>query len=103
MPLSDIPQRQPDYRLEQLEDELILFHPSQAKILYCNPTASLIWRLCDGRRTAAEIVSLLRVAFPEAAATLTAEVETTLTQLQQHGAIAYAQTDRSARRRRASN
>jgi hypothetical protein len=99
MALSDIPQRQADYRLEQFEDELILFHPNQAKILYCNPTASLIWRLCDGRRTTAEIISLLRAAFPEAAATLTTEVQSTLAQFQQHGAIVCTQFDPAARRR----
>lgn len=101
MASSEIPQRKPDYRLEELDGELLLFHPNQTKILYCNQTASLIWRLCDGQRSVAEITSLLRAAFPEAATALTAEVVTTLAQFQQHGAIEY--TAPPSRRRRSSN
>jgi hypothetical protein len=84
---SPKPQRKSDFRLELIDGELLLFHPGQAKIFYCNQTASLIWQLCDGRHTLQEIVTLLNAAFPEAAETIAADVETTLRQFQQHGAI----------------
>ncbi len=83
------PRRQSDYRLEMIDDELLLFHPAQTTILYCNQTASLIWQLCDGQRTALEISQLLGAAFPEAAETIAHDVETTLQQFQQHGAIEF--------------
>ncbi|MFN8459218.1 MAG: PqqD family protein [Anaerolineae bacterium] len=85
--LSAKPQRQPDYRLESLDGELLLYHPGQTQILYCNQTASLIWQLCDGQHTVQEIIDLLSAAFPAAKDTIAADVMTTLSQFQQHGAI----------------
>jgi hypothetical protein len=72
-----------------IDNELLLFHPAQAKILYCNETASLIWQLCDGQRTPQEITHLLAAAFPEAADTIADDVEATLRQFLQHGAIEF--------------
>ncbi len=82
------PQRRPDFRLEALDGELLLYHPGQTQILYCNQSASLVWQLCDGRHTVEDIIALLRAAFPAAADTLAADVENALRQFQQHGAIA---------------
>ena len=87
MSLQSTPWRKPDYRLEQIDDELLLYHPNQTQILYCNQTASLIWNLCDGRLTAQEIIDLLGAAFPEARQTIAADVTATLEQFQQYGAI----------------
>jgi hypothetical protein len=56
-------------------------------ILYCNPTASLIWQLCDGQHTTQEIVALLSAAYPEASQAIPTDVESVLQQLQQAGAI----------------
>lgn len=84
------PRRKPGYCLESLDNEMLLFHPAQASILYCNETASLIWQLCDGRRTASEITALLAAAFPEAAQTIPDDVQAALQQLVQHGAIELA-------------
>jgi hypothetical protein len=89
MSASAKPRREPGYRLETIDDELLLFHPAQAKILYCNETASLIWQLCDGQRTPQEITHLLATAFPEAADTIADDVAATLGQFLQHGAIKF--------------
>ena len=42
------PLRNQDFRLEKMDDELLLFNPKSTNILYLNETASLIWQLCDG-------------------------------------------------------
>jgi hypothetical protein len=76
--MNKTPRRRPDYRLEKLGNETLLYHPTRAQALCLNETASLIWGLCDGKRTAAEIVALLREAFPEQGAQIEAEVETSL-------------------------
>lgn len=89
MILSSIPRRRTDYRLEQIDGELLLFHPNQTKILYFNQTASLIWQLCDGLRTSQEIAALLSAAFPEAAGNMAVEVEATLQQFCRQGVIDY--------------
>jgi hypothetical protein len=83
------PHRKPNYHLEMIDNELLLFHPAQAQILYCNETASLIWQLCDGQRTVQEITALLAASFPEAADTIANDIETTLQQFLQHGAIEF--------------
>ncbi len=90
MILSDKPRQKPDYRLEFIDGELLLFHPSATKILYCNQTASLVWQLCDGQRTVQEIITLLKAAYPEAAETIATEVNATLQQFHQCGAVEYA-------------
>jgi hypothetical protein len=90
MSMSKKPRRQPDYRLEMIDNELLLFHPAQAKMLYCNETASMIWQLCDGQRTPQEITALLATAFPEAADRIADDVAATLQQFLQQGAIEFA-------------
>jgi hypothetical protein len=86
---SNKPHRKPNYNLEMIDNELLLFHPAQAQILYCNETASLIWQLCDGQRTVQEITALLAASFPETADTIANDVETTLRQFLQHGVIEF--------------
>jgi hypothetical protein len=81
------PRQQPDYRLEEIDGELLLFHPGRTQILYCNETASLIWQLCDGRRTVEAIIALLVEAFPEEADSIAGDVEATLQRFVQHGAV----------------
>lgn len=81
------PRPTPDYRLEKLDSEILLYHPARTKVLYLNETASLIWRLCDGIRSTAEITELLQDAFPEQASTIGDEVESTLRSFMEQDAI----------------
>jgi hypothetical protein len=93
MELSCKPRQTPDFRLEQLDGELLLYHPGQTTIMYCNPTASLIWGLCDGQRSVQDIIALLSAAYEQAAAAVAADVKATLEQFHQHGAIGYVGED----------
>lgn len=81
------PHRKTDYRLEQLDNEMVLYHPSVTKILYFNQTASLIWQLCDGERTAEEMISLLSESYPESASEITTDVQSTLQHFEEQGCI----------------
>ena len=69
--------------------ELLLYHPAQEKIYYCNPTASLIWQLCDGQRSLGAILGLLQEAYPAASAALVDDVCNILEQLRAHGALTW--------------
>ena len=84
---ADKPRRRPDYRLEILDGELLLYHPTQTTIMYCNQTASLIWQLCDGTHTVQDISTLLADAYPEAATTIPDDVTSTLESFTQHDVI----------------
>jgi hypothetical protein len=81
------PKRKPDYRLELLDNELLLYHPTETNIFYFNQTASLIWQLCDGQHSVAEIIELLKEAYPDAADTIPSDVTTTIQQFEEHGCI----------------
>jgi hypothetical protein len=81
------PRQKTDYRLEELDGEMVLYHPTETKILYFNQSASLIWQLCDGERTADEMIRLLSATYPESAEEIAADVQATLQQFEQHGCI----------------
>lgn len=81
------PYKAPDYQMEVLDDEIILFHPSNKAIFYSNTTGALIWGLCDGQRTVAEISDVLSNAYPDSTEQIQADVQTTLQKFAQHGAI----------------
>ncbi len=87
MVLSHKPRQKPDFRLEEIDGELLLYHPAQTTIMYCNATASFIWQLCDGKRTVEEIAILLAAAFEQNLETITAEVHSTLNTFCKHKAI----------------
>jgi len=81
------PRQKPDYLLEAVDNDIVLYHPGRNKALYLNETASVIWRLCDGNRTTAEIAELLQEAFPERDATIGDGVETTLRRFIEEDAV----------------
>jgi hypothetical protein len=86
---GDKPRQKPDFKLEKMDDDLLLYHPDENKIFYCNETAALIWQLCNGERTPEEISALISAAYPEAADAIVAQVESTLRQFHEQGAIDY--------------
>jgi len=81
------PRQKAGYQLEELDGELLLYHVSDTKILYLNSTASVIWQLCDGKRTVDDIVALLRGEYPEAGDALVGDVEAALAELSAQAVI----------------
>ena len=81
-PLPDL-----EFNLEELDNELLLYHPTKTTTVYMNETASIIWRLCDGKRTVGDIISLIEESYPEAGSGVEEDVETTLKVFIEHGAI----------------
>ena len=84
---SKQPRQKAGYQLEALDGELLLYHVSDTKILYLNPTASLIWQLCDGERTVGDIVAVLGDAYPEVGDALLGDVEAALAELSEQAVI----------------
>jgi hypothetical protein len=93
MSLTLKPRSKPDFRLEEIDGELLLYHPAQTTILYCNTSASLIWQLCDGRRTIEEIINLLAAAFEQEPETVSNEVTATIDLFCNAGAMEYLDND----------
>ncbi len=84
-----VPRQATGFLVDQLDDELLLYHPALETAVYLNDTAFLVWRLCDGRRSEASIIDLLEHAFPEAASNIRAEVATTLQRLAEQDVIEF--------------
>jgi hypothetical protein len=73
--------------MEELDDEILLYHPGNNKTLYINKSASIIWQLCTGQQTVAEIIDLIKDAYPDQGADLAQDVISTLTDLKANDAI----------------
>jgi len=69
------------------EASLLVSHPARQQALQLNPSAAVIWGLCDGQRTVAEMAGLLREAYPDQAAAIDADVLQALLALTEYGAI----------------
>lgn len=82
-----IPSANTEFSLEQIDGELLLYHPANTKAVYLNETAALVWQLCDGTRSVSDIVSLLEENYPESN-TIKDDVEQTLQELGGTGAVA---------------
>ncbi len=55
----------PGYLLERMDNEITVYHPTLATSLYLNETGALIWELCDGVRSVAEVINILVELYPE--------------------------------------
>ena len=56
---------EPGYLLERLDNEITVYHPTLATSLYLNETGALIWELCDGKRSVADVINTLVELYPE--------------------------------------
>jgi coenzyme PQQ biosynthesis protein PqqD len=68
-------------------DCCLLYHPQRTAAIYLNQSAGLVWGLCDGNRSVAEIVRLLAEHYPDAGGHLEADVCETIEILRRQGAL----------------
>ena len=61
-------------RTEPLDRRVLVYDPNGGMVVELNDTAGLVLQLCDGERTAGEIVSTLAEAYPDAAGKVSADV-----------------------------
>ncbi len=89
----DVPTRRNGIREEQVEGELLLYVPADTRAIYLNPTAAVIWALCDGVRSMEEISAILVENYPDAQASISAEVADTLVSLRDAQALTIPTAD----------
>jgi pyrroloquinoline quinone biosynthesis protein D len=75
-----------DVEVEIVDGEVLLYHPQKTRAVYLNPTAAVVWGLCDGSRSVREIIRLIGESYPDAGS-LTDDVLATLNQLQESGVL----------------
>jgi hypothetical protein len=81
------PLRKQEYRLEKMDNELLLFNPQDLVVLYLNESASVVWQLCDGQRTISQIAKLIAEAYPEAEKSILDDVQETIMLFRDKGAV----------------
>jgi hypothetical protein len=87
MNLDTIPKQSFGFVVEEVEGENLLYRLGAHKAMYLNGTASLIWKLCDGKRAVKDIIELLAQSYPDAEAAIQSDVMEALDLLFQEGAI----------------
>lgn len=98
MPASKPKVRQ-DLSLVLLDEEGVVFDPITNLLHYLNPTAALVFRLCDGTATAKETVQELALVYDVEPQELDAEVRKLVSQYQKLGLV---EPSRAADRLRAA-
>src|SRR5262245_39573191 len=81
------PQQRHDVLHTTLDDEILIYGQDRMIAFALNQTAAVIWQLCDGERTVADIITMLQEAYPDQAATMPHEVDECLLDLLSHGVI----------------
>ena len=81
-----VPQPRGRYLIEDIDNESLIYRMPAKSAIYLNETATVIWKLCDGTRSAREIVAVLAEAFPQDAETVGADVQATIDELVRIGA-----------------
>jgi hypothetical protein len=84
--IDHIPAPAADVEMEVVDGEVLLYHPQQTRAVYLNPTAAVVWGLCDGSRSVREIIRVVGEAYPDADS-VTDDVLATLNQLQESGVL----------------
>jgi hypothetical protein len=90
MKLDDKPIRNESCHMEELDDEVLLYNPTNNKTLYINKSASVIWQLCNGDQTVDEIINMIQDAYPSDDEGLRQDILDTLNSLADNDAVAIA-------------
>ncbi len=81
------PRQNEQFRLEQMDDEHLLYSPIHTMTIYLNSSAALVWGLCDGKNTVSQIIELLQEAFPETKQQIRDDVVNSIDELVKNQAI----------------
>jgi hypothetical protein len=74
---------------EEPDGWALLFNPDSAGALALNPTGVVVWKLINGRRSAADIAQALSCRFAGAPETVEADVAVLLKVLAEEGFVGY--------------
>lgn len=76
---------EPGYLLERIDNEITVYHPTLATSLYLNESGALIWELCDGERSIAEVIEVLVDLYPDNREQIADDVRSLLRRLLEKG------------------
>lgn len=82
-----VPRAAAGVEMEVVDSEVLLYLSNEARAIYLNATAGLIWGLCDGKRSVEEIIRIIGDSYPDDGPRLADDVLATLTQLKESGVL----------------
>ncbi len=85
--LDDKPIRNESCHMEELDDEVLLYNPTNNKTLYINKSASVIWQLCNGEQSIEDIINMILDAYPSNEESLRRDILDTLKKLADNNAV----------------
>ena len=75
------PKTNNDFKLEEIDGEVLLYSPKATQSIYLNPSASIIWQMCTGELTIQEIIDILQHQFPDDLSGIAGDVKDTIDKL----------------------
>jgi hypothetical protein len=87
---NSYPRQKPGFFIEEMDTECLLYRLGTHKAIHLNHSASVIWKLCDGTRTVADIIDLLQGQYPPDTVSIASDVREAIAILVREGAIAEA-------------
>ena len=63
-----------DCLTEEMDGELLVYHPASATTVHLNGPSAVVWGLCDGQNSVQAIVELLVETYPEQAKQIPGDV-----------------------------
>jgi pyrroloquinoline quinone biosynthesis protein D len=85
--IDSVPTQRLGVRLEEMDGETLLYRHTTRKSIYLNESATVVWKLCDGRRTIQQIIDVLADAYPDARPSITADVRYAVNGLVREGVL----------------
>jgi coenzyme PQQ biosynthesis protein PqqD len=87
MKTASIPKQAFGFFVEDMDGEKLLYRLGAHKAIHLNQSAAVIWTLCDGTRTVADIIKLLAEEYPGSEPDIESDVRTALDMLGGEGAL----------------
>ena len=78
---SDIYKHAENCLLEDMDGEMLLYHPANATTLHLNAPSVIVWDLCDGERSVQTIIDTIKKAYPDQADQIATDVESVVSDL----------------------
>jgi Coenzyme PQQ synthesis protein D (PqqD) len=82
-----IPRPVADVATEVVAGEMLLYEPRQTRAVYLNPTAALVFGLCDGSRSVRDIMRMITECYSDNAASVSDDIFAAVKGLQESGVL----------------
>ena len=84
MDAEKVVQLKQGFLLERIDGEISIYHPTLTTAVYLNETGAMIWELCDGSRSVADIIDILSDQYPESRSQIETDVKVIVSRLVEH-------------------